>query len=153
MLAVQFYDVVVALHVMSILIAFGAVFAYPVATSFLQRTQPQVLAGWHALQLRLGQRLITPAGTVALLLGAYLASDRDYWSEVWVTIPLVILIVILGLGGAYFAPRERRLSELAAEDPSSPKYTALARQVTLMQTLAGGLVLVAVFFMVTKLGA
>ncbi len=35
-----------------------------------------------------------------------LATDRELWGEVWVTVPLAILIVLLGSGGAFFASHE-----------------------------------------------
>jgi hypothetical protein len=93
--------------------------------------------------------VVTPAGTLALLAGVYLASDRSYWSEVWVSVPLVILIVLMGLTSAYFAPRQERLAELA-EAGAGPEYTALATQVARVAFLAAGLVVVAIFFMVVK---
>lgn len=37
-----------------------------------------------------------------LLAGAYLATDADLWSEVWVVVPLVLLFVIAGLVVAIF---------------------------------------------------
>jgi small-conductance mechanosensitive channel len=140
-LAVTFYDGVVAVHVMAIVVAFGGWFAYPL----LPRGVPAV----HRAQVRVARLVVTPAATLALIAGAYLASDRDLWSEVWVTVPLVILIVLLGLTGAYFIPREQRLAALADGAPG-PDYSALVGQVTRMAGVAALLVLVAVFFMVAK---
>jgi hypothetical protein len=93
--------------------------------------------------------VVTPAGTLALLAGVYLASDRSYWSEVWVSVPLLILIVLLGITGAYFVPRQERLAELA-EAGAGPEYGALAVQVSRVAFAAAGLVVVAIFFMVAK---
>ncbi len=80
----------------------------------------------HDVQGRLGKRLITPFATLLLLSGIYLASDRDLWDQTWVTVPLVILIVILGLGGAFFSPRERRLARLAERDLGPQRDGALS---------------------------
>ena len=33
-----------------------------------------------------------------LLAGIYLATDRELWSETWVTVPFVLLFIIAGLG-------------------------------------------------------
>ena len=63
-----------------------------------------------------GTRVMTPAMVVVLGSGIYLASDRDLWDRPWVSIPMVILIVLFGLGGAFFAPRERDLAVLAERD-------------------------------------
>lgn len=153
MLALRFYDAVVALHVMAIVVAFGVVFTYPVVLPWLRRQHPGSMAVAHQVQGRLGRYVITPAATVALVAGVYLASDADLWGEVWVIIPLVILIVILGVSGAVSAPTERRLVQLASGGVDSAEYDATFRRLLLAQVAVAVLVLVAIFFMVTKLGA
>jgi hypothetical protein len=140
--AILFYDVVLSIHVMAVVAAFGVWFAYPLLVA-------RADAGAHRAQVRVSRAVVTPAGTLALLAGVYLASDRSYWSEVWVSVPLVILIVLLGITGAYFIPRQQRLAELA-EAGSGPEYAALARQVARVAFLAAGLVVVAILFMVAK---
>ncbi len=140
-LAVQFYDVVVSIHVMAVIAAFGLWFAYPLLV-------PRGDAAAHRAQARVARIVVTPAGTLALLAGVYLASDRSYWSESWVGIPLLILIVLLGITGGYFIPRQLRLAELA--EPGGAEYDALARQAARVAVVAAGLVVVAVFMMVVK---
>jgi hypothetical protein len=137
--AILFYDVVLSIHVMAIVAAFGVWFAYPLL----------VARGDARAQVRVARTVVTPAGTLALLAGIYMASDRSYWSEVWVSVPLVILIVLLGITGSYFVPRQQRLAELA-DAGAGPEYAALATQVARVAFLAAGLVVVAIFFMVTK---
>jgi hypothetical protein len=106
-------------------------------------------AAAHRAQARVARMVVNPAGTLALLAGVYLASDRSYWSEVWVSVPLVILIVLMGITGGYFGPRQQRLAELA-EAGGGPEYAALATQVARVAFAAAGLVVVAIFFMVAK---
>ena len=65
----------------------------------------------------------------------------------WVSVPLVILIVLMGITGGYFVPRQQRLAELA-DAGGGPEYTALATQVARVAFVAAGLVVVAIFFMV-----
>lgn len=159
MLAVRFYDVVVSLHVMAIVIAFGVTFAYPVLIPYIFRNHPRAVPGLYAGMVQLNRRLITPAATVALLLGVYLASDADVWDQAWVTIPLVILIVVLGMVGAVFTPAERRLAELTERDSAatagdavawSPEVQALMRRDATAGAVASVLILVAIYFMVVK---
>lgn len=152
MLAIAFYDVVVAVHVMAIVVAFGITFAYPVLFPFLARNHPQALAPIHEAQERIGKFLITPFATLALLTGIYLASDADLFDRAWVQVPMAILIVLLGLGGAFFAPQERKAAELARQDPGSAEYRAVVGRVSKVAALASLLVLVAIFLMVTKPG-
>ena len=140
--AILFYDVVLSIHVMAIVAAFGVWFAYPLLVASGD-------AGAHLAQARVARMVVNPAGTVALLAGVYLASDRSYWSEVWVSVPLVILVVLMGITGGYFIPRQERLAELAEAGPG-PEYAALATQVARVAFVAAGLVVVAIFFMVAK---
>src|SRR4051812_9494911 len=151
MLAVQFYDVVLWVHIVAVVTAFGGTFWYPVWFEVLKGWDPAARANFHRAQGMLGRFVISPALLVIILAGAYLASDRDYWSETWVTVPLVIAIVLGGLGGAYFAPRENRLAELA-DGGGGAEYEGLFTQVRNVGYVAMVLVLVAAFFMVTKLG-
>src|SRR3954467_418240 len=128
MLAVTFYDVVKWIHIMAVVIAFGAAFTYPVWFTFVSRAPTEERAFFHRTQAFIGQWVISPGLLVILLAGVYMASDRDLWSEAWVTVPLVILVVIGALGGAYFGPRETRLAELATAG-GGPEYTRLFGQV------------------------
>jgi hypothetical protein len=140
--AILFYDVVVSVHVMAIVAAFGGWFAYPLVV-------PRGDAAAHRAQVRIARMVVTPAGTLALLAGIYLATDRHYWDESWVGIPLLILVVLMGITGAYFIPRQKRLAELA-ETGAGPEYASLADQVRTVALVAAALVLVAIFFMVAK---
>jgi uncharacterized membrane protein len=160
--AIFFYDVVLAVHIMAVVAAFGVIFAYPIIGAYVTREQPRFLPVLHTLQERLGRFLITPAATVALLAGFYMASDRNYMGKVWVVVPLVILIALLGLSGAFVGPNERRAAELATRDIAtapadgpvalSPEYEAIASRLSLVGALSSGLVLVAIFFMAAKPG-
>jgi len=110
------------------------------------------MPAFHRAQVLVSRALITPAATVALLAGIYLAGDRDYFSELWVQVPFAILIIVLGLTGAFFIPTEKRLAEAAERGVDGEPYQALVRRHAMVGATASGLVLVAVFFMVTKLG-
>jgi uncharacterized membrane protein len=160
--AIFFYDVVLSLHIAAIVIAFGVTFAYPILGVYVTREHPRMLPALHAAQERIGKFLITPAATVALLAGFYMASDRDLMDRSWVIVPLIILIGLLAVGGAFFGPSERRASELSARDVAaagpdgpvtlSPEYQAVATRVAQVGALANVLILVAIFFMTAKPG-
>src|SRR3954453_12160919 len=160
--AIFFYDVVLALHIAAIVMAFGVTFAYPVVDTYVTREQPRFLPVLHGAQERVGRLVIAPAGTVALLAGFYLASDRDYMGKIWVIIPLIILIALLALGGAFFGPSEKRAAELSTRDVAaagpdgavtlSPEYHSVASRIAKVGLAANVLVLVAIFFMAAKPG-
>lgn len=149
---ILFYDVVLAVHVIAIVIAFGGTFMYPVLGPFLGKNHPGALPAFHEAQDRIGKVLITPFAVLALISGIYLAADRDLFGEVWVQVPMGILIVLLGMGGAVFSPLERKAA-VAASNPEGAEYQALVKRSAQMGTLAGVLILVAIFFMVAKPGA
>lgn len=161
MLAIRFYDVVLAAHVLGAVIAFGVTFAYPILLRWVKAQHPHAMPALHAAQDQLGKRVITPGMVVVLVAGVYLASDMDLWDRPWVSGPMLILIVLFGLGGAFFAPQERKLAELAQRDLAassgtsvsfSAEYEALYARVFAVGMAAAGLVAVAVFLMVTKPG-
>lgn len=152
-LALRFYDAVVALHVMAIVVAFGVIFTYPVVLPWLRRNHPGSMVVVHHVQARVRRLIIGPAATLALVAGVYLASDAGVWSEVWVIVPFVILVAILGVSGGVLGPTETRLVELASGGVDSPEYAAVFRRMLTMVTGVAIAVLVAIFFMVTKLGA
>jgi uncharacterized membrane protein len=159
--AIFFYDVVLALHIAAIVIAFGVTFAYPIIGIYVTRSEPRFLPVLHTVQERVGRVLIAPAGGIALLAGFYLASDRDYMGKIWVIVPLVILVGLLALGGAFFGPSEKRAADLSRRDVDaagageitlSPEYTAVAGRIAKVGALANVLILVAIFFMAAKPG-
>ena len=159
--AILFYDVVVWIHVTAIVLAFGVTFAYPIIGPFFASRHPSSLPALHEAQALVGKRLIAPAGGIALLAGAYLATDREYWDKVWVTVPLIILVALLGLGGAFFGPNEERAAELARRDVAAAgggepqlgeDYRAVSKRVAVVGSLSSVLVVVALFFMIAKPG-
>lgn len=153
--ALRFYDIVVFIHIAAVVVAFGVTFVYPLIVPLTQRSAPDKLPWLHHLQGEIGQKIITPAAAVVLLAGLYIALSGDGpfdMSDWWVGFGLLAILVLLGLGGAFFAPRERRLAELAERDLAAGKlseeYEALAVQVARVGAFASLLVLVTVLFMV-----
>src|SRR5919108_4602961 len=158
---VTFYNVVLFVHIVSAIVAFGVVFAYPLFLRVAQRTDPTSLPYLHHAQGFIGPRLITGGATLLLITGIYMAAAGDAYdfSDPFVSAGMVIVIVLLGLGGAVFSPLERRLADLATRDLGaaaggpvrlSAEYQATLRRYTLVATGASTLVLVAVFLMVMK---
>jgi uncharacterized membrane protein len=146
-----FYGVVLSVHIMAVVVAFGFWFAYPVLMPWARRTHPEAMPVIHEMTGRVSRFVMSPAMVVVLLCGIYLASDADVWSEVWVSVPLLILLVIGGLSGAYFAPRERELARLAHEGTGAGSaYDTLFQQVAIAAYANCALVLIAIFFMAAK---
>jgi hypothetical protein len=156
MTAFMFYDVVLAIHILAVVIAFGVVFAYPVLDAVLKGSGIQ-LAALHRLHIALATRLVQPAMTVVLLAGLYLAIDRDLLGKPWVNAPFAILVVLFALTGAVLVPTDKRLAELAERDAKaggkpSADYLAQSRKADIFGSVALLLVVVAIFLMTVKPG-
>ena len=156
--AVTFYDIVLTLHILAVVVAFGVVFAYPVLDAYLRRAVPGNLAALHELHLTLGRRVISPAMVVVLVAGLYLAIDRWSLGDPWISATFAILFVLFGLMGGVLTPADRRLAELAQRDAKTgggpaADYERERRRADLVGSLALLLVIVAIFLMVAKPGA
>jgi uncharacterized membrane protein len=157
-LAITFYDIVLTAHILAVVVAFGVVFAYPIIDAQVRRASPADVAALHRLHVVLARRLITPAMTVVLLAGLYLALDRWSLGDPWISATFAILFVLFGLNGAVLVPTDVRLAELAERDRAaggalSADYEREARKAALFGGLALALVVVAIFLMVAKPGA
>ncbi len=155
LVSITFYGVVLAVHIMGVVVAFGSFFAYPAFMPWARKNHPQAMPVIHELSARIGRMVVSPGLVVVLGCGIYLASDADAWSEIWVSVPLVILIIIGGLGGMFFAPSDRKLAALASRDLAagselSAEYDELFRRVAAAGVTVIALVLVAIFFMAAK---
>jgi uncharacterized membrane protein len=156
MTAFMFYDVVLAVHILAVVIAFGVVFAYPVIDALLKRSGIQ-LAALHRLHVALATRLVQPAMTVVLLAGLYLALDRWSLGDPWISATFAILVVLFALTGAVLVPADKRLAELAERDQQagakpSAGYLAESRKADIFGSVALLLVVVAIFLMTAKPG-
>ncbi|UUY01761.1 hypothetical protein LRS13_13615 [Svornostia abyssi] len=144
MAAVSAYDLVVASHVLANLVAYGVLFAWP--------WLPAGTRAAHDGRRRVLSTLVTYAAMAAVAFGAYLASERGLWGEVWVIVPLAIFVVLLGLVGGVMTRAERRLAEHAPDGtaPDGVSYAAAMRRATVGAWACCALVSVAVVVMVAK---
>ena len=156
--AVTFYDISVFVHVSAVVVGFGATFAEAVMFPVAMKTGKQHLPYVHRLQLAINQRLATPALVLIIITGIYQTSDRWEFSDFWISATFLIALILGGMIGAYFIPSDRRLApmaerELAETGDVSEDYLSQARRQGMIGALAGVLVLLAIFLMVTKPGA
>ena len=147
--AVALYDIVLWLHITAVVTAFGALFAYPVFLIVNAKAPIAQRAALHHSQIAFSKRVTGPAIGVVLLAGISLASDRDLWSEVWVTVPLVLLFVIAGLGVSVLRRGEERLVA-TAEAGDEPGYATALGTLQTWTAATIALIVVAIFFMAVK---
>jgi uncharacterized membrane protein len=157
--AVTAYNVSIFIHITAAVIGFGATFAesvmFPVAMRLDKRHLPYV----HELQLTINRFFAGPALLVIIVTGFYQVSKGDWdLGSFWISGTLAIAVILGGLSGAYFIPSDRRLGpmvtrELEAGGDLSEEYQRRARAQGMVGALAGLLVILAIFLMVTKPGA
>ena len=148
-LAVRVYDVVLWVHITAVVIAFGALFAYPVFLTVNARAPIAARAGLHRLQVAFSKRVTGPTIGIILLAGAYLASDADTWGEFWVIAAVVLLFVLAGLGATVLRRGEERLLALA-EAADEPGYARALSPVMRWTWVEVVLVIVTIFDMAAK---
>ncbi|HXD53476.1 MAG TPA: DUF2269 family protein [Solirubrobacteraceae bacterium] len=146
---VRFYDVVLWLHITAVIVAFGALFAYPLFLTVNARAPISQRAALHRLQIAFSKRITGPTIVVVLAAGIYLASDAHLWSRGWVGAGLALLIVIAGLGATVLRKGEERLLALA-EAGQQDGYDAALRTVLAWTLLTVALLVVTIFLMAVK---
>jgi hypothetical protein len=160
--AVELFEVVLALHILAVVIAFGATFAYPVLLGVVTKADTRALPALYRALHAISQRVIMPGVAAILVFGIYLASHLHLWSTFFVQWGLGVVIVIGAVEGAYLGPREKRLIEVADRDLAAAgegpvafgaEHDSLVRQVGSVGGLMDLLVVITIYFMVTHTGA
>jgi hypothetical protein len=162
LVAVAFYEVVLALHILAVVFAFGATFAYPVLLGAVTKADPRALPALYRALHAISQRVIMPGLAAVVVFGVYLASHLHLWSTFFVQWGIGVAIVIGGIEGAYLGPREKRLVEVADRDVAaagggevtfSTEHDALVRRIGGVGALMDLLVVITIYFMVVRTGA
>src|SRR4051794_40016720 len=158
-IALTSYSVVMALHIVAVLAAYGLPLTAPMLLPYVRRNHPRAIPGVHDVQHWLNIRLTGPGTVLILLFGAYMASKHHLWDEVWVDVPIAIIATIAVVGG-YVVKATARMSELSRADVDvtgpdgavtwSAAYQEQYRRYMAVEVFLGVIVLVAVFFMAAK---
>jgi len=158
-IAVSFYDIVLAVHIMAVVVAFGATFAYPIIFAVGARTDPRSLPVLHKISYTVERLLVNPGLLLVLVAGIYLASQGHHWSEFFVQWGLGVVVVIGAVVGVVLIPASKRAQELAERDIAtsgegsiemSAEYQAVVRRISTVGTLLSVLVLLTILFMAIK---
>ena len=161
--AISTYEISIFLHITAVVVGFGATFAEAIMFPVAMRLDPRNLPYVHALQLAINRYMATPALLIVLITGIYQVSEGNWgFGSFWISATFAIVIIIGGLLGGYFVPTDRRLGamvtrelEAAGDGPVtlSEEYQRGARTEGILGSVTGLLLVIAIFLMVTKLGA
>jgi hypothetical protein len=149
----MFWQVVLAIHIAAVVVAFGVTFAYPLFALVGARLDRSAMPWFHRMQQVIGRRLISPGLLVVLVAGIYLASKLHMWHFFYVQWGIVVAVVLGGLEGGFMVRHEGRLASLAERDLAaggadwSPEYQAVAKRVAAVGAVMNVLVLVTVYLM------
>jgi hypothetical protein len=144
---VSTYTVVVALHIIAVLAAYGLPVSAPLLVPYVRRHHPAALPGLHAAQHRLNTVLTGPFTVLLLAFGIYLATDSERWGEFFVAVGIAAVAIIAVVGGAVVVPAVKRLAVL---DPASADYARVYRRYMAAETFLGAVVLITIFCMAAK---
>ena len=157
------YTVSIFIHVTAVVVGFGATFAEAIMFPVAMKAGTQHLPYLHKLQLAINRYMATPALLIVLITGIYQVSEGNWeFGSFWISATFAIVIIIGGLLGGYFVPADRRLGamvtrelEAAGDGPVtlSDEYQRGARTEGILGSVTGVLLVIAIFLMVTKLGA
>ena len=115
-LAVTFYDVVVWLHVSSVVVAFGPTFAFGIYLALAARKYPRAMPAVLESTITISRSMVTIGGVLILLTGVYLAADRWDFSEFFIGWGILAILVLLGLVHGFFIPHDSRALRAAKRD-------------------------------------
>jgi hypothetical protein len=162
LVAVAFYEVALALHILAVVFAFGATFAYPVLLGAVTKADPRALPALYRALHAISQKVIMPGVAAIVVFGIYLASHLHLWSAFFVQWGIGVAVVIGAVEGMYLGPREKRLIEVADRDVAAAgagdvtfgaEHDSLVRQVGGVGALMDLLVVITTFFMFLHTGA
>ncbi len=159
LLAASAYDIVLAVHIIAVVIAFGWTFAIPIIFMVAARSDPRSLPVLHHIERRVEQVLLNPTLVVVLAAGIFLASDGHHWSQFFVQWGIGVVVVIGAVVGAVLIPAARSAEAAARSDlegfaggdfQPGREYRAITRRLTAVGGGLSLLVLVTIVFMVVK---
>lgn len=153
--AVSLYNVVLAIHIMGVVIAFGVTFAYPIMFAIAAKQDPRSLPLMHRIERVIDRALVNGALVIVLGAGLYLAAEGKDFKELFVQWGIGAIIVIGALVGAVMIPTSKKAQEtierdLAGGGAPSEDYGRLARRLGAVGSLLSLLVLATIFVMAVK---
>jgi len=150
-----FDNVVLVVHIVSVIAAFGVVFAYPMFLAAGNSIiDPAGMPLFHRAQHTIIRRLINPGLGVVAASGLLLAANEGSFGTFYVKWGIVAAVALGAITGGYLAPREATLAELAKRDLASEaailgrEYDALSKRVAKASALASAIVVATVLVMV-----
>lgn len=148
--SVQFYEVVVFLHITAVVLAFGPTFAYSVFFAVAAKGEPAGLAIVGRGVLAWDRTAGTLGMIVVLLSGLYLAGE-DPWSfsDFFISWGFAAILVLLGLAHGFFIPSAKKFVA-AVEAGRDGEVEDLTQRFNVVGPIAGLIVILTIYVMTAK---
>src|SRR5215469_5110284 len=138
------YKILLFLHILAVVLAFGPTFGYGIFFSVLPkfpRATPALLAGIQ----KVDRILVTPGMVVLLLAGiGLLSASGGAWdgSDAFVVVGFIAIIALFALQHGFFRPQTAKARAFAERDLEkgddlSPEFQAVAQRLGQVGPLAG----------------
>jgi uncharacterized membrane protein len=154
---VDLFSILLFLHVLGAIVAFGPGFAVPIAASMVAK-EPQHAHFMARVNALTAKAIVTPVSITLAITGTGLILVRG-WDTItadrrWLEVALTLYVIALVFALAYHARNGRRMVQLTAQPPTgggpSPELRQTATRLRYGGYLLAALVTVITFLMVTK---
>ena len=114
--ATYFWQVVLAIHIVVVIAAFGLLVSFPLITMAAERIDPRSMPVLLRARVMLGRGLVNPGLLVVAAAGVYLAAHLHLWHQFFVQWGIAAAVVLGALEGAYVIRSSKKLAVLADRD-------------------------------------
>jgi hypothetical protein len=150
-LAVEFYNVVLWVHITAFFIAFGPTYVYGLFYAMAGKAGPQALIA-VGKGVRVWDRTgLTIGGVLVLLSGLYLVGDHPQFDfgTFFVAWGVAAIVFTLGMTHGYFLPKTDEIIELLENDRGE-EAIALGQKVGKMGAVMGVVIILTIYVMTAK---
>jgi hypothetical protein len=159
-IAVTFYNVVVWLHISSVLIAFGPTFAFGIYFAVGARKYPRSIPAIIETQSVIQRSMTTIGGILILITGFYLAGKAWDFSDFFIVWGIIAIVALMGLVHGFFLPNDTRALRIAKRDidaagpagefEPSQEFMDVSSRSARMGPIAGLIVILTIYVMAAK---
>ncbi len=157
--AVFFWQIILAVHIVFVVAAFGLLLSYPLITMAAERIDRRSLPAILRVRMLLSRSLVNPGLLLVVISGVYLASQQHQWGDFYVWWGIAAALAIGGLEGALVRRQSAALATLAERDVSlfgsehgswSSDYVTARGRADQVNALLAVIVVVTTFLMVVQ---
>jgi hypothetical protein len=161
--AATVYELALWLHIVAVIVGLGSTFAMVVMTPVAMNMDPTHLPYVHRVQMAINRYMASPGLLLILATGIFMVIDGSWdFGSFWISAAFLVVFVLGAMQGGYFIPTDRKLEQMAVADIKasgdgpvtlSNEYMSKSRASGIAGAVAGLLVVIVTYLMITKPGA